>query len=138
MEGDCTLKWEEKSNKVGDLYVQCGAKPNEWFDAYANLPGMGTGMWKKWEKERKRPCPGGETVEISDEPNQSVDESTMVTAFAVTATSAPNCPCAKGGLWIESTAFATQTLEPDGKGGVKVQVLEPGINLDDARSWHNR
>jgi hypothetical protein len=109
--GDCSLKWEEKTNRA---YTK-GMTNDAWNDMFTLLPGSPT--FDPWTKNRKKPCPGKETVTITDPPSADDRLPKRTLELRITLGSSADCGCASA----SKTVTATQVLEPDGKGGIKTQ-----------------
>jgi hypothetical protein len=114
---DCQLAWHENANRLSGPGSVLGAKPNEWNDMY-KLASWST-MFHGWNSRLKQP--GEEmTRTIPDAPVITGDSAKRVLYFAIRVDSAKGCPC----TIISMETYATQTLEPDGKGGVKTQSFD--------------
>lgn len=107
---DCNLIWEEKTNRV--YYPTM--KVNDWNDMFKLLPTSPT--FDPWTKGRKKPCPGKETMTITDPPGANVNLPARTLEFRINV-GGSDCGCAKSGKKVT----AKQVLEPDGKGGIKTQ-----------------
>jgi len=87
---DCTFQWWEYTNAPGP-----GAPQRQWYDA-VSLYGRNSPTLDPWFN-RTPPCPGAETVRVTDYPGFLLPTSTSgtrVAFFAIRALSAPNCDCA--------------------------------------------
>jgi hypothetical protein len=69
---------------------------------------------------RKKLCPGMETVTLQDDPVASLFKPKRVLDIKIDVQSGAKCPCEI--VLIE--VGKTQTLEPDGKGGIKVRTFQ--------------
>jgi len=113
---DCTLKWKEKTNR----HYTPGMPDNQWTDMYSLLPNSPT--FDPWNN-RKPPCPGNLTVTITDTPMANVNLPARQLYFAITVESGKDCPCST----LSITVYATQLLEPNGKGGILKQDFSLGV-----------
>ena len=110
----CTLSWLEKTNR--GYYP--GMVDNAWNDMTALIPNSPT--FAPW-KNRTQPCPGSETVTITDPPQADLRLPKRTLEIKVTAGSATDCGCDNA----SKTASAVQVLEPDAAGGIKTQDFTP-------------
>ncbi|PYX00259.1 MAG: hypothetical protein DMG89_04890 [Acidobacteria bacterium] len=108
---DCTLKWLEKTNR--SYYPTM--RDNEWNDMFVLVPESPT--FNPWTKSRRMPCPGSETVTITDPPQADLKKPPRTLEFKMTVGSGSDCGCTNA----SKTVNAKQVLEPDGKGGIKTQ-----------------
>jgi len=113
-EGDAQLKWEEASSRPPDWQNQ---KPGEWYDMYARFPKTPT--FNAWNN-RKQPCPGTETVTITDEPAASLLMPARTLDFKITVKSGEKCKCDTKSL----TVTAKQVLEPTTDSPPKIKTQE--------------
>ena len=112
---DCTLKWEEKSNRVPEYMRRAGFRDNEWGDVNEEKPPgekslrPGSITLAPWHGRRKSPVGPGKpiTVRLMDPAHIGKHDDRRVLYFAITVLSAPNCPCGAASL----TGYATQTLD---------------------------
>lgn len=107
---DATLKWEEKTNRV----YHHSMVPNAWNDMYSLLPTSPT--FNPWNN-RTKPCPGRETVRITDPPAASVNLPARTLDFRITVESSASGTCTNR----SKTVTAKQELVPDGSGGITKQ-----------------
>jgi len=121
-DGDCTLQWFEKTDRP---YFDPMVK-DEWIDVFPNLPGASKlgGTFYPWTK-RKKPCPGGETVILHDEPQvgKQIDrQRTMF--FHIIVTSAKYCVCPQSSVSLT----ARQNLKVRNGVGVLEEFITPSFH----------
>ena len=120
-EGDCKLKWLERTDALPPAYEDAGVKENEFTDigevVGKKFPKLLTeGTLRGWTKRTKAcpPAPGGQTIKLFDRPlARSGTSRTM--DFKIIAESADDCNCDLKSI----TVRATQALGPDEKGILK-------------------
>ncbi len=100
--GDCTLKWFETTNEP---YFP-GMIPHREIDVFEHYPGPREpgGTFFPWI-DRKKPCPGNESVTLHDQPqmgkgfdNKKTFERYLLIRIVVE--SSPNCDCKSNKVWI--------------------------------------
>jgi len=106
---DCELVWLEKTDRPPAWQ---GITPNTWNDMFKLFPG--SPVFNNWTTNRTKPCPGSETVTLTDPPAASVDLPARTLEFDLYV---------RGNACGTHNVKAKQVLEPDGAGGVKTQTF---------------
>ena len=103
-DADATLDWSEKMDVSPKFYLEIpGYKPGEWNNMYSLY--SKSSVFDPW-KNRKKPCPGEETVVLTDPPGIAFRPGTereRTLSFKITVTSAPDCDCKNKSLSVTAT-----------------------------------
>jgi hypothetical protein len=119
-ESDCTLKWEEKTNRSSPG----NPAPNVWVDMFAlwGRPGV-TETFEPWLNRKKR-CPSlFAPVTITDVPEMGKAQYKRILDIRITVVSAPNCRC----QFASKTVEARQILDTDNKENIVTQTFQYGV-----------
>lgn len=112
---DATLKWEEKTSRPPSWQTNITA--GTWNDMFALYPASPT--FNGWTQNRTKPCPGKETMTITDPPTADVTLPARTLEFRITVSSAAGAGCTTA----SKTVTAKQVLVPDGSGGITTQTF---------------
>lgn len=98
--GDCSLEWKEKTNVpyVSDMTA------GQWTDMAALPSTRNSPTLQPWA-DRKRPCPGSESVTITDIPGLAINSGRTVTRtleFEISVNSSPGCVCASSSKTVKA------------------------------------
>jgi hypothetical protein len=105
---DCELVWRERTDRPPTWQ---GVEPNTWNDMFKLFPG--SPVFAPWTN-RTKPCPGTETVTLTDPPATSVNRPARTLEFDLDV---------RGRTCGTQTVRAKQVLEPDGAGDIKTQTF---------------
>ncbi len=99
--GGCSLEWKEKTNVpyVADM------PPDQWTDMAALPSTRNSPTLQPWA-DRKQPCPGSESITITDIPGLGISPDRTVTRtleFEITVKSSPGCLCASSSKTVKAT-----------------------------------